>query len=222
MISLIRGAASGPPSSGSGLARAQARVASTTLAWAGALSVLAAAIHVRVAPEHFSQWWGYGAFFVACALAEVGYLWLLARHPGNRVLQVGIWGSMATMLMYFVSRTAGIPLGPEAGVVETVDGIGATATAAEAGLLLLLCSLLDGDARRRTLNALALVGVALWVASLTGALTPPPQAAAAGHHHGGTGSASEGHHDEAEAHDLNPIPFIPDSVRNAPRPRGIG
>jgi hypothetical protein len=219
MIRMTRGSAFTPPHGPALPARAHTGVPRATLTLAGALSLLAAAIHVRVAPEHFAEWQGYGAFFVACALAEAGYLWLLVRYPRGWVLQVGIWGSVATMLMYLVSRTAGIPLGPGAGTVEAVDGLGVTATAAEAALTLLVCSLLRGDARRRTLNAFAVLGVALWVAALTGALTPPPQAAAAGghHHHGGAGAAGE----DREAH-RQPLPFIPDSVRNAPRPRGIG
>jgi hypothetical protein len=219
MISMHRNVVSGLPGAQQLPERARAGVSGATLALAGALSLLAAAIHVRVAPEHFEQWTGYGAFFVVCALAEVAYLWLLVRRPQNWVLQVGIWGSLATMLVYFVSRTAGVPLGPDSGAVEAVDGLGLTATAAEAALVLLLCSLLPGGARGWTLNALALVGVALWIAALTGVLTPPPQAAAAGgyHHHGGAGAV----HEDRKAHG-HPLPFIPDSVRNAPRPRGIG
>ncbi len=29
-----------------------------------ALSLLAALIHLWVMPEHFEEWWGYGAFFL--------------------------------------------------------------------------------------------------------------------------------------------------------------
>ena len=31
---------------------------------AAALSLLAALIHLRVMPEHFEEWWGYGTFFL--------------------------------------------------------------------------------------------------------------------------------------------------------------
>jgi hypothetical protein len=33
-----------------------------------ALSLLAALIHLRVIPEHFEEWWGYGTFFLVCAI----------------------------------------------------------------------------------------------------------------------------------------------------------
>ena len=33
------------------------------------LSALAALIHLWVMPEHFGEWWGYGAFFLVAASA---------------------------------------------------------------------------------------------------------------------------------------------------------
>jgi hypothetical protein len=187
-----------------------------TLAIAGVLSLQAAVIHVGVAPEHFAEWWGYGTFFVVAAAAQLALFWSLARRPRGWVLQAGIWGSLATMLTYLVSRTAGIPLGPAAGVVEDVNGLGVAATIAEAMLLVIMCGLLAGPARSRTINALAVVGVALWAAALGGLLSPPPGALAEGHHHGGHD------HGGAATHESAPIPYIPESVRNAPRPPGMG
>jgi hypothetical protein len=176
-------------------------------------SGIAAGIHLGVAPEHFREWWGYGAFFVVAAAGECALVALLALRPRVWVLQAGIWATLATMLMYLLSRTSGIPLGPGAGVVEPVDVPGLAATAAEGVLLVVLCRLLAGGERRRTLNALGLVGAALWLAALTGALAPPAQPVASGH--GGHGAA-------VAEHAAMGVPFIPDSVRNAPRPPGDG
>ena len=36
-----------------------------------ALLLLAAAIHLWVVPEHLEEWWGYGAFFLVVAIAQV-------------------------------------------------------------------------------------------------------------------------------------------------------
>jgi hypothetical protein len=186
-----------------------------TLALAGGASLLAASIHLQVAPEHFAQWWGYGAFFVAAAGAELAFVAVLAFWPRPAVLQVGIWGSLATILMYLVSRTAGVPLGPEAGVVERVDLLGLEATAAEAVLVVVLVALLAPGARRRTLNGLCAVGVGLWVAAAAGTLTPAP-GAGQGHHHDAPGAPS------VHAHGPARLPAISDAVRNAPRPKGTG
>jgi hypothetical protein len=178
------------------------------------LSGVAAGIHLGVAPQHFAEWWGYGAFFVLAAVGECALIALLALRPRAWVVQAGIWASLATMLMYLVSRTAGIPLGPEAGVVEPVELQGLAATAAEGALVVVLCGLLAGRERRYTLNALGLVGAGLWIAALTGALAPPAQPVASAH----------AAHGAPTAHAVMPggVPFIPDSVRNAPRLPGDG
>jgi hypothetical protein len=188
-------------------------LAGGTFAAVAVLSGTAAGIHLGVAPEHFGEWWGYGAFFVLAALGECALVALLALRPGAWVVQAGIWASLATMLMYLLSRTSGIPLGPATGVVEPVDLAGLVATAAEAALVVVLCGLLAGRERVRTLNALGLVGGALWIAALTGALAPPAQPVASGH---------AGHGAAVGAHAAMGVPFIPDSVRNAPRQPGDG
>ena len=47
-----------------------------------ALSLLAALIHLRVMPEHFEEWWGYGTFFLVYAVAQGLYVPILLRWPG--------------------------------------------------------------------------------------------------------------------------------------------
>jgi hypothetical protein len=195
-------------------ADAGAALAGGTLAVIAGLSGLAAGIHLSVAPEHFDEWWGYGAFFVVAALGEGALGLALVLRPRPWIIQVAVWASLATMLMYFLSRTAGIPFGPATGVVEPVEVPGLLATAAEGALLVVLCRLLEGRGRACTLNALGLVGVAVWIAALTGALAPPAQPAADPHARQ-EAVAHAGHAGMA-------VPFIPDSVRNAARPAGDG
>jgi hypothetical protein len=192
---------------------ADGALAAGTFAAVAVLSGVAAGIHLGVAPEHFAEWWGYGTFFVVAALGECALVALVALRLRPWVLHAGIWASLATMLMYLVSRTSGIPFGPATGVVEPVDLQGLAATAAEAALVVVLCGLLAGRVRVHTLNALGLVGGALWIAALTGALAPPAQPVASPH---------AGHGEAAHAHATMGVPFIPDSVRNAPRLPGDG
>ena len=193
--------------------RADEGLTAGTLALVAGLSGLAGGIHLSVAPEHFDEWWGYGVFFLLAALGEGALVVALAVRPRAWVVHAGIWGSLLTMLMYLVSRTSGIPLGPAEGAVEAVELPGITATVAEGAIVIVLCRLLGGRERRRTLNALGLVGVALWVAALAGALAPSEQPVA--HAHGGEEAGAVHHHDMG-------VPFIPESVRNAPRPSGDG
>ena len=164
-----------------------------------------------VTPEHLAAWWGYGAFFIVITNVEIAIVGLLVIKPSTWAVQVAIWTTLATLLMYLVSRTAGIPLGPDAGMVEEVDALGVVATVAEAGLLVLLCGMLADRARSRTLTVLALIGVLLWGAALTGVLSPGANAAVGGH-----AQSAQGHGASAAAHEAT-LPVIPDSVRSRPR-----
>ncbi len=54
---------------------------------AAALSLIAALVHLAVTPEHLSEWWGYGAFFLAAALGVLLF-WRLLRERVGLVLLV--------------------------------------------------------------------------------------------------------------------------------------
>src|SRR5687768_1808870 len=113
---------------------------------------MAALIHLWVMPEHFEEWWGYGMFFLAAAVAQVVYVPLLLRWPNRTVLLLGIAGNSAIVLLYLFTRVAGIPhFGPEAGEVEGVGIIDVCATSSEAAIVVALgASLLWRLARERT------------------------------------------------------------------------
>jgi hypothetical protein len=134
-----------------------------------ALSLMAALIHLWVMPEHFEEWWGYGAFFLVAAVAQVLYVPLLMRWPNRTVLLLGIAGNSAIVLLYLLTRVVGIPLfGPEAGEVEEVGIIDVCVTISEVAIVVALGGLvLLGIARERTtllgliLSAMLLVGAHL-------------------------------------------------------------
>jgi hypothetical protein len=133
---------------------------------AAALSLLAALVHLWVTPEHFEEWWGYGAFFVVAAAAQLLYVPTVLLWPARTVLVAGIAGNLAIVALYLLTRTAGIPLfGPEAGEVERFGILDVCATASEAGIALALGAALLRHAtpeRRRSIllvAAVALVGV---------------------------------------------------------------
>lgn len=135
-----------------------------------ALSLVAALIHLWVTPEHFEEWWGYGAFFLVCAVAQVVYVPLLLRRPNRTVLLLGIAGNSAIVLLYLLTRVVGIPVfGPEAGEVEGVGAIDLCATASEAAMVVALGALvLMGIARNRT----TMVGLVFATVLLMGAHLP--------------------------------------------------
>ncbi|MDQ3892310.1 MAG: hypothetical protein M3274_05380, partial [Actinomycetota bacterium] len=54
-----------------------------------AFSLSAALIHLWVIPEHFEEWWGYGAFFLISAVAQGAYGAALLRWPRRPLLLLG-------------------------------------------------------------------------------------------------------------------------------------
>ena len=136
----------------------------TVLYVAAAFSLLAALIHLWVIPEHFEEWWGYGAFFLVSAVAQGAYSAALLRWSRRPLLLVGIGGNVSIIVLYLLPRTVGIPLfGPHAGEVEGVGVADLFATTSELALVVVLLGvLLRGLPRERVvvvLFVLALVGL---------------------------------------------------------------
>jgi hypothetical protein len=137
-----------------------------TLYAAASLSLVAALIHLWVMPEHFEEWWGYGAFFLVAAVAQLLYVPIVLRRSSRTVLLAGIAGNLAIVALYLLTRTVGIPLfGPEAGEVEGFGLVDVCATASEVGIAVALGAALLRETtteRRRMIlliTAVALVGV---------------------------------------------------------------
>ena len=130
---------------------------------AAALSLLAALIHLWVTPEHFEEWWGYGAFFLVAAAAQVLYVPLVLVWPTRMVLLLGIVGNLAIVALYLLTRTVGIPLfGPEAGHVEGFGFMDLCATASEMGIAAALgAKLLRGSTPQRKRMILLFLAVGL-------------------------------------------------------------
>ena len=55
--------------------------------------------------------------------------------PGQPILLLGVAGNLAVVILWLVTRTAGIPLfGPHAGEVEAAGALDLTCTLAEVGI----------------------------------------------------------------------------------------
>src|SRR3954471_3905357 len=74
----------------------------------------AALIHGTVVSEHYALWPAAGVFFLGTQLVEVS-LALAAFYVWNRATaQLVFATSIATVLVWLVSRTFGMPIGPAA------------------------------------------------------------------------------------------------------------
>ena len=121
----------------------------------GVCVIVSGSAHGLVTQDHFEEWWGYGVFFLASAVCLIGFGLALITDaidprymPGNvhrlrwLMYAAGAIGTVSILGLYLLTRTAGIPLGPESGSVESVGVIDVVAKATEllavAGLVVLL------------------------------------------------------------------------------------
>lgn len=135
---------------------------------AAGLSFLPALAHLWMMPAHFAQWWGYGSFYLAAAAGQGLLALALLRWPRQGLYLAGLWTNVAVLLVYLATRTSGTPVGPHAGIAEEASLLDMVATTAEVGLVVVLATMLRDRARAYTINALLLLGAALWASRLLG------------------------------------------------------
>lgn len=129
------------------------------LAWAGALSVATSIVHGALVNEHLTEWWGYGVFFMLAAMGQglYGFAILASRLVNERWIHEawapharrwfylgGLAANAGLIVMYLLSRTVGVPLGPSAGEVEPWDALGVQTKLLETALVVLLAALYVG------------------------------------------------------------------------------
>jgi FtsP/CotA-like multicopper oxidase with cupredoxin domain len=138
---------------------------------AALLTLGGAAIHLAVAPPHFREYVPFGVFFFAVGLAQAIGAVELAVRPTRRLLLLMAGGSAALVGLWLVSRTAGLPIGPEAGHPEELGLPDLICNVMEvvATLLLLILSARHPrqPARRRWVAVVGAVPAALLAAGLT-------------------------------------------------------
>ena len=121
-----------------------------------ALSAGAAAIHFAVVFEHFSQYVLYGVFFLVIAWAQAIWAAVVLWRPSRPWLWLGIAGNAIIVVVYFASRTSGLPVGPDKhhpepfGALDLVSIVLELALIAGCAALLWRPSLADRPVRRRT------------------------------------------------------------------------
>jgi hypothetical protein len=141
------------------------------------LSAAAAVIHFAVADAHYQEYWGFGAFMVGAAIAQIAWA-AVAMLEGRRWLwAVGVVLNAGIVVVYVVTRTVGDVVGPTPHEVEPVGFGDAFCTGLEVVIALgcvgLLLSRTDRVVRSRpaglTVGATgAVMSVLLVVALLDG------------------------------------------------------
>jgi hypothetical protein len=113
------------------------------LSWAAGL------IHVAAAIGHLDEYVLYAVFFAVLAAVQFGCGIAVYRAPSRALLRAGAVMSLLVVALWIVSRTSGLPIGPEPWQPEPVGLIDAVASADEAVLALLAAAWLRSGPTRR-------------------------------------------------------------------------
>lgn len=166
-----------------------------TIAWlAAVLSLAAAAVHFGYAPHHLADDWAHGWFFLVLGALQLAFAPLVVNRPRRWVWIAAIVVNLGAIVTWVVSRTVGLPFGPEDLRSESV-GFPDTATAVIEGAIValaLVAVFVPSVVARPTRHRAALVTIATAVGTVAAViaavtLTPTYMAAheAAGHSHSG-------------------------------------
>jgi hypothetical protein len=90
-------------------------------------TLVAAGVHAAVGPEHFREGLRFGLFFVAVSAGQIVLAALLVRRPSRRVAGVAVALSVATVVLWMLTRTVGLPFG-----LAEVEPVGLADTVASA------------------------------------------------------------------------------------------
>ena len=164
-----------------------------------ACSLGAATLHFAYSPSHLAEYWLYGVFFVALAWLQMLWAIGVVLRPARRVLIAGIVANAAVIVVWVLSRTVGVWVGPSATVSEPATYPDILSTVFEAlivvgGILVLIAPRLMS--RRLHLRLIApvaaITGIVLVAATAGYGLSP--QYSAAHDHAADSGHGSHGGH----------------------------
>lgn len=150
--------------------QADGMAVATAFAALAVVSLATAAIHFAVMGEHFEEYAPFGVFFSVVAWLQA--LWALAVivAPSRRVLVSGLVGNALVVVVWLVSRTTGLPLGPEPGAPEPAAFLDVLSTLLEVGIVIGTAALLvrrPGLGRGRRGGAIVVTLLAILLMVLT-------------------------------------------------------
>lgn len=153
------------------------------------VSLATAGIHFAVMGDHFQEYVGFGIFFAVVAWFQS--LWALAVvvSPTRSVLLTGAVVNALVVVVWLVSRTIGLPIGPDPGIAEPAAFLDVLSTVLEVVIVASIATVLvrgePGRAAPRAGRGLALVGgLALVLVLLTTVAVASMSEEAHGHEEG--------------------------------------
>ena len=96
-------------------------------------SLAAGVIHAVAVPEHLRESLLFGTFFVVIAAFQIGWggMFQDGVDPGRRFLTTGVVVNAGLVVLWIVSRTVGVPVGPEPWMPEPKGALDVAATTLE-------------------------------------------------------------------------------------------
>ncbi len=122
--------------------RSELLAAETATLLIGALSILTGLVHIGIAAGDVSQSSAYTPLVAMIAAFQLGWAALVIARPSRGALLCGALVNAALILLWIVSRSAGLPIGPQPWVAEPLGSADAIAAAAEAVIMLAASCLL--------------------------------------------------------------------------------
>jgi hypothetical protein len=163
----------------------------------------AAAIHFAVIFEHFDEYSLYGVFFLVLAWAQL--VWpavLVALSLAARRLAAWLWlgiaGNAIVLVIYFSSRSIGLPVGPDTKTVEAWGGLDLVCSIEEILLIVIAAAILARPGllarpvrfRSQARSLASLLAAPVFVVAATAAVMTPAWAGSEGPAGMASGSSS--------------------------------
>jgi hypothetical protein len=120
---------------------------------AAALSLAAAGIHFAVITEHLEEYVLFGVLFFALAWFQLMWAQIYLVWPRPSVATLGIVVNLGAVLVWAMSRTTGLPIGPQPWVPEQLGFADLLASSFEIGIIGLLLPTLLRDRFGQVLDA---------------------------------------------------------------------
>ncbi len=96
------------------------RPAGTPLRIAAGASVLSGLIHFAAVPEHRAEWTAFAVFFTVVGVGELVWAAAVWARAEGWLIALGVVANVAIIALWAVTRTVGLPFGPDPGVAEPV------------------------------------------------------------------------------------------------------
>ena len=157
-----------------------------------ALSAGAAAMHFAMAPAHAAEWLPLGIGFAISGWFQLVFSLAVVARPSRRWLQVNVLFNLAFIAVWAVSRTIGLPVGPEAGHAEAISIVDGLCVGFEALMVLGSAMLLARPKVGSRLSIPKFIGAAAVPALAVITMTTAALASPAGQHDHGSGHDDHG------------------------------